>query len=309
MPTVKQQQPSDNPSSKQISEIIKYLIIIGGEKGGVGKSFLTRYLLSFLIRESAESEIVCYDADPSVDDVYQLFSDKPWMEKAFFTLDKYRVQEGSIIVSKIKPMVIVNLPSNIRKNFDNFCEQNKLFEEELQQETYETCYFFFVSDGSYQSVKLFVEHLERYKDKPFLKTVLFLNAGQNGNSYDFSYLGNKNDFDVLSNLANQIKTYKVPVLTIPELPPLIRFKVDALLSEKGLKFHQLITKGESELITLERLHFQGHLTKFDNLFKELFEFKKTQENNREIINLEKIKYDDLVKNQETLRNQERLFVA
>ncbi len=307
MPNVK--QPSENPSSTQINEIIKYLIIIGGEKGGVGKSFLTRYFLSFLIRESAESEIACYDADPSVDDVYQLFSDKPWMNKAFFTLDKYRVREGSIIFSQAKPIVIVNLPSNIRKNFDNFCEQNKIFEEELQEETYETCYFFFVSDGSFQSIKLFVEHLERYKDKPFLKTVLFLNAGQNGNSYDFSYLGNQNDFEVLSNLANKIKTYKVPVLTIPELPPLIRFKVDALLSEKGLKFHQLISKGESELITLERLHFQAHLTKFDGLFGELFEFEKTQENNQEIIKLKGIKYEKLVKSQESQRNQEKLFMA
>jgi hypothetical protein len=298
-----------NPSSTSIQEIIKNLIIIGGEKGGVGKSFLTRYLLSFFIRESAESEIACYDADPSVDDVYQLFSDKPWMEKAFFTLDKYRVQEGSIIVSKIKPIVIVNLPSNIRKNFDNFCEQNKIFEEELQQETYETCYFFFVSDGSFQSIKLFVEHLERYKNKPFLKTVLFLNAGQNGNSYDFSYLGNKNDFEVLANLGSKIKDYKIPVLTIPELPPLIRFKVDALLSEKGIKFHQLITKEESQLITLERLHFQTHLTKFDHLFKQLFEFDETQKNNQKISKYKAIKYDQLVKSQESSRNQGKLFTA
>ncbi|MGB5594000.1 MAG: hypothetical protein WBM32_04135 [Crocosphaera sp.] len=302
-------QPSGNSLSTPNNEIIKNLIIIGGEKGGVGKSFLTRYLLSFFIRELAESEIACYDADPSVDDVYQLFSDKPWMEKAFFTLDKYRVQEGSIIVSKIKPIVIVNLPSNIRKNFDNFCEQNKIFEEELQQETYETCYFFFVSDGSFQSIKLFVEHLERYKDKPFLKTVLFLNAGQNGNSYDFSYLGNKNDFEVLANLGSKIKDYKIPVLTIPELPPLIRFKVDALLSEKGIKFHQLITKEESQLITLERLHFQTHLTKFDHLFKQLFEFDETQKNNQKISKYKVIKYDQLVKSQESSRNQGKLFTA
>ncbi len=301
--------PTEPNNLPPIVALIKYLIIIGGEKGGVGKSFLARYLLCFFITILAEEEIACYDADPSVDDVYQIFSDKDWMKKAVFSPDKFRVKEGSKVFEETKPIVVINSPSNIKKDFNNFCEDNGIFEEDLQEEMYEKCYFFFVSDGSYQSVKLFVEHLERYKDKAFIKTILFLNSGQNGNSNDFSYLGIKDDFEVLSNLAQKIKQYKVPVLIINELPPLVRFKVDGLLSERNLKFSELMTRGQTELVTLERSHFKRHLAKFEALFKQLFEFEEQEKNGKKAVKIKKIKYDELVKKQEYKRNQDKLFVA
>lgn len=299
-----------NNDLSSLIALIKYLIIIGGEKGGVGKSFLARYLLCFFIEKLAESDIVCYDADPSVDDVYQIFSDKPWMKKAAFSADKFRVKEGSIVFEEDKPIVVINLPSNINKDFNNFCEVNGIFEEELQQEMYENCYFFFVSDGSYQSIRLFVDHLEKYKDKTFIKTLLFLNPGINGHSRDFSYLGlEKDDFQVLRDLGEKIKQYQVPVLMIPELPPLARFKIEGLLAEKNFKFSDLITRGQTELVILERSHLRKHLNNCDALFEEIFEFEEYEEHGQKKIKFKRIKYDELVKKQESLRNQEKLFVA
>lgn len=113
-----------------VRETIKNLIIIGGEKGGVGKSFFTRYLLAHIVSQKGEKEIICYDADPSVDDVYQIFKGQDWMRKAHLSEDKFKKEEAYKIFENKKPTVIVNLPSNIARNFDDFCEKNSLFDEE-----------------------------------------------------------------------------------------------------------------------------------------------------------------------------------
>lgn len=286
------------------NNIIKNLLIIGGEKGGVGKSFFTRYLLAHIVAQKGEKEIVCYDADPSVDDVYQIFSRKDWMKKAYLSDNKLQVNEAYKIFKDKKPTVIVNLPSNIRRNFHNFCEENGLFDQETQKEIYETCYYFFISDGSFQSIKLLSEHLDKYQNKEFIKTILILNAGQNGNSYDFSYLNNEEG--TLGILKEQLEKSKNPVLIFPELSPALRFNVDALMCEESIEFNELITNPE-HLDTLRRMNFRKYMKNLDTFFHSIIKWKDNSENPQGDHQIESIKYQELVNSQEKRRKENQLF--
>ncbi len=254
-------------SNISASTPIKNLIILGGEKDGVGTNFVTCNLIGYFIRKGWLDKMTVFDANPSVDEVYQVFSTQPWMKKAVFSSDKFRAKQGTIVFEENKPIVVITLPSNINKEFNNFCENHGIFEERLQQEIYETCYFFFVSDGSCQSIKLFQEHLEQYKDKLFIKTILLLNQQTNGYSETFDYLGNLNS-SLSINLIKEINEYQIPLLIIPELCPDIKLIVDSLLINKRINFEEIITS--NKLDKNDRQSYEFYLQKMDNLFNNLF---------------------------------------
>ncbi|EAZ88152.1 hypothetical protein [Crocosphaera chwakensis] len=269
MTTLQENAKTESNTSKGTSTPIKNLIIVGGEKGGTGKSYLTRHLIGFCLRKQWEDKITVFDADPSVDDVYQAYEKYPWMKKVEFSDSKYKLADPFDIYDKSenKFLVIVNLPSNIQKNFNNFFETFGLFKKEIQEKVYETAYYLFVSDGSYQSIKLFREHLQRYKDKPFIKTIFILNEGQNGQSESFKYLETI-DSESSKGLIKEINDLKIPVLVIPELAPNLRYKIDELVSEQKTSFDEIV-KG-NQLSLLWSSHYQQYLEKINNLFGELF---------------------------------------
>nr|ADN18090.1 hypothetical protein Cyan7822_6290 [Gloeothece verrucosa PCC 7822] len=259
----------NNSGNISQEEKIQNLVIIGGEKGGTGKSYVCKHLIAYLIRHSTEEDkwlnrITVYDADPSVDDVYQIYQNYPWMLKLEFTDNKYRISESlEILESNIKPLVIINLPSNVQKNFDNAFEQFGLFQEEIQHKFYETTYFFFISDGSFQSTKLFLEHLKRYQGKNFIKTVLILNEGQNGQSDSFKYLESV-DSKQAKSFLEEINRNKIPVLTFPELSPALRYQLEDSLSQ-GESFDNLINGGD-KLTVLKRSNLNQYIKKIDLVF-------------------------------------------
>ncbi len=286
MPTIQQNPPTESETST--STPIKNLIIIGGEKGGVGKSYLSRHLIGFCLRKQWENKITIFDADPSVDDVYQAYEKYPWMKKVEFSENKYKLASPFDIYDKSenKDLVVVNLPSNIQKNFNNFFETFGLFKQEIQKKIYETAYYLFVSDGCYQSIKLFREHLQRYKEQPFIKTILILNEGQNGQSESFKYLETINS-ESSQGLIKDINDFKIPILLIPELAPNLRYKIDELVSQEKMSFDEIV-KG-NQLTVLWNSHYQQYLEKINNLFSLLF--KQSGE----------IKYQDLQNNQSKQR--------
>ena len=65
--------------SNQSVNPIENLLIVGGEKGGVGKSKATTNLIGYITRKKWEDKITVFDADPSIDDVYQVYQNEDWM--------------------------------------------------------------------------------------------------------------------------------------------------------------------------------------------------------------------------------------
>lgn len=266
--------PDDNPAQEQGGNPpqppIKILAIVGGEKGGVGKSYFTRHAIGFCLRKNWSDQITVFDADPSVDDVYQVYQNHPWMKKVEFSDNKYRITNAFDIYEKSeeKPLVFVNLPSNVQRDFNNFFETFGLFKKEIQEKIYETAYYFFVSDGSYQSIKLFREHLQRYKDRKFIKTILVLNEGQNGQSDSFRYLESL-DSQSSKDFLKEVNEFKIPVLTIPELSPALRYKVDEWLTSGEVNFDDIINGNRLNIMWSS--HYQQYLDKIDDLFNNLFE--------------------------------------
>lgn len=293
MSQIHEHNPDNNQGETPSQVPIKNLIIIGGEKGGTGKSHVSRYLIGFFLRKQWGEQITVFDADPSVDDVYQVYQKSPWMKKIEFSDNKYKVADSFDIYQKSdnKPLVVVNLPSNIQKNFNNFFETFGLFEKEIQQQVYETAYYLFVSDGSYQSIKLFREHLQRYKNQSFIKTVLILNEGQNGQSESFSYLETI-ESESSKGFIREVNEFKIPILLMPELIPSLRYIIDKLLIEQGMSFEEIV-RG-NQLNILWSSHYQKYLGKIDSLFNDLFESP------------EKVKYQSLQQKQAKERSDTSL---
>jgi hypothetical protein len=167
-----------------------------------------------------------------------------------------------------KPLVIINLPSNIQRNFENFFESFGLFKKEIQEKIYETAYYFFVSDGSYQSLKLFREHISRYKERKFIKTILVLNEGQNGQSDSFNYLESL-DLESSKAFIKDVNEFKIPVLTIPELSPALRYTIDEWLTSGEISFEDIVNG--NRLNVLWSSHFSQYLDQINAVFDSLFE--------------------------------------
>ena len=273
--------------SNQSVNPIENLLIVGGEKGGVGKSKATTNLIGYITRKKWEDKITVFDADPSIDDVYQVYQNKDWMKKVEFSDNKYKMDSPFDIYeeSENKELVIVNLPSNVQKNFENFFETFGLFEAEIRQKIYKTAYYLFVSDGSHQSIKLFRRHLQKYKNKPFIKTILMLNEGQNGQSESFSYLETIN-LESCRGFIKDVNEFKIPVLILPELHSRLRYYIDELLTENQVSFEEIMN-GE-QLNILLRATYQKYILKIDKVFDELF--SKTGEINYQSLEQKQAKH-------------------
>ncbi len=263
------QQGNTQQGSNQPIEPIENLLIIGGEKGGVGKSYTTNNLIGTIIRRKWENKITVFDADPSIDDVYQVYQKKDWMKKIEFSDNKYRMDSpfDIYVESKNKELVIVNLPSNVQKNFENFFETFGLFEPDIREKIYKTAYYLFVSDGSHQSIKLFRRHLQKYKNKPFIKTILMLNEGQNGQSESFSYLETIN-LESCRGFIKDVNDFKIPVLILPEMYSRLRYYIDELFSENQVSYEEIINGNHLNMLLCAT--YKQYISKVDKVFDQLF---------------------------------------
>ncbi|MGK7945692.1 MAG: hypothetical protein AB4058_14610, partial [Microcystaceae cyanobacterium] len=181
--------------------------------------------------------------------------------------------------------------SNVEKNFENFCEKVGMFNEKTQSELYQTAYFFFLSDGGYESIKLFNEHINRYREHKYLKTVLVLNEGLNGSSKSFDYLNA--DSEATNQLRKNIVQGKIPLILFPEMSPSLKFTVARLMAQGNVTLEEIVT-AESSFTKVKESMLQTYLDKIDQLFNQIFESPYV------------IKYEALIKQQKDQRKEDSL---
>lgn len=275
----KEEESKPDPNSNESKNSI---YIIGGEKGGVGKSFICRCLIEYFIKKGWENSFTLIDADPTIDDVSSIFSSIS--QKVIFSDDKFQFDNPRLIFSEAElKAVVVNLPSNVCRQFDAWINGSGMLEPEVREEFGEIIYFF-VSDGCYRSAKQFVEQVETYSAER-IRHVLVLNPGRLTQASNFTYL--EEDEDKL--LTNAIKKHNVPVMLAPELASNLQYDSD----KNNLTYEQL----QDKQTNLYQKHKVKTFLKNVNLFfDQIFASDINQPNG----------LDNLIKEQKTNREKLKL---
>jgi hypothetical protein len=176
--------------------------LIGGEKGGVGKTFVSRCLLAYFTLQDWDFDLI--EADNSTGDVASIHP------ATHITLSDHpqRYAEPDIIFSKaIEKPVIVNLPSNTQGVLNRWIKQVNLLTLAQQYEI--SLLHWFVTDGCYASIQLLQESLaDLHHQIPHL---LIRNRGRL-NGIDFSYLEQDAGYQEALTAPNLVDIFDFPVL-------------------------------------------------------------------------------------------------
>lgn len=248
---------SDTPVSENLQGMNNQeshsIYIVGGEKGGIGKSFFCRIMVEYFIRKGWGEAVALIDADPTIDDVSSVFETQ--CQRIIFSDSKYQQEEPSLIFKTAKNhTVVVNLPSNISRQFDHWMLTNGVLEESAKQ-NYGAIYYFFLSDGCFRSVNHFIKQVEKYKEK--LPHILVLNPGRLTCSGTFHYLENYKP------LMKVIKENRIPILMCPELPTDLQFFCD----ENQVQYEEALMLQE---FFLDKQRISSFLSRIDEFFNGLF---------------------------------------
>ncbi len=232
---------AENNSNESQSKTKNSIFFIGGEKGGVGKSFMARSLVDYFIRRGWKESFYLVEGDPTMKDVANIFPDN--YEKVRFSDSKYAWSEPDIIIERIEEKTaVVNLASNVMQQFDSWIERERILS--LKKKYCQDIVYFFVSDGCWNSMQLFLRQLKNYDTKEFTHC-LVLNTGRLTNSGDFSYLS-----QLCPELINALKKHHVPTIYLPELSATAQFICDRTNMSYGSLKNAKKEKLEEELVQL-----------------------------------------------------------
>ncbi len=175
--------------------------LIDGEKGGVGKSFVARTMIQYCL--DRDLPFIPVETDRSNPDVSRAYKDI--CQYAVLSEDEKQADKADRIfeMAMDKP-VIVSLPSQVHRAMKAWIDRNQLFQ--LGQEYDVSFCKWFVCNGEYDVVQLFLASLNCYKDQ--MTHILVRNFGL---CDDWSAI------EADSSVQKLIKKYKVKVIDFPKL--------------------------------------------------------------------------------------------
>lgn len=246
--------------------------LVGGRKGGVGKTFLSRHLAEHLTNQKQEFSLV--EADIVIGDVGKVYGGyaKGKLTSAHtisLSDDPKKYSEPDIIFEQAveKKCVLVNLPAETNDALARWMTSVNLLE--LCNTANIRVYHWFVTDGCYSSIRLLAESLKMLDGQ--LPHILIRNEGRlNGPSFD--YLEREEMYQEIMKAANLISVHDFPVLGSAEQFYLdkkeltYRDGVDTAREGLGLISAQRIkTFAEQSSIVLEQI-FNVDLPEFETLY-------------------------------------------
>ena len=282
--SIKTNVPLEN---KKVIKTKNSIYFIGGEKGGVGKSFFARCLIDYFVFKGWQDKFLLTEGDPTINDVGCIFKDNS--QEARFSDDERAWHEPNIIIDRIKEKTaVVNLPSNVMDRFNSWMDRLEILH--LKEKYCQEIGYFFVSDGCWRSMQLFMRQLKLYDTNKF-PHVLVLNGGRVTGSKSFEYLEK-----ICPGSIKLLKNKEVPLLYIPKLDARVQFVCDRTnLSYTDLKnlseqeeelkkrFEEVIGKDEfSELLNFDEREklLDNMITRVTNISgQQMFYYfvKKNQE--------------------------------
>lgn len=207
--------------------------LIDGEKGGVGKSFVARTMIQYSL--DRDLPFVAVETDRSNPDVSRVYKDM--CQFAIFSEDEKQAdQADSIFDMAINQPVIVSLPSQVNLAVTDWIEHNQLFE--LGDEHGVSFCKWFISNGEYDSVRLFQSSLKHYGHS--ITHILVRNFGLCDEWFQL-------DEDEL--LQKLITKYQVKVIDFPKLAHRERY----LINQHQLRFDDARVSNELTILGKQRV--------------------------------------------------------
>ncbi len=233
--------------------------LIGGEKGGVGKSFFSMSLLHFLSISSVPYVLV--DADPNNPDVVAIYDGIKGINFKVEDDETALMSRSMAEVDRIydlakDQLVVVNLPANVQKPLTYWIELNGLLHPTLIQKTGVSLVHWFLSNGSYNSVSLFLESVNHFNGQ--LRHVFVRNYGL---CTDWSGLEKRAEFKEAAD------KYKFPDLVFPGLKAMERDYLEA----NRIPFAQSLKDSLMPVLSQQRLIKFLRQTMENIVLSELFD--------------------------------------
>jgi hypothetical protein len=208
--------------------------LIDGEKGGVGKSLFARVMVQYAIDKKLEHTLV--DSDTTNQDVKRFYD---YAVDAEFSEAVNKGDRAEIIFELArKTPVIVNLPANIFPRVNNWISRGKLLEV-ADKYGVDICKWF-VCDGGFESIELFYQSINLYKDK-----MLHVFVRNLGKTDDWSFL---NDDTTYKDITNKFKN-TLKIIDFPLLYPGDRYFLDS----KKLRFDASEIEETMPIMSQQRL--------------------------------------------------------
>jgi hypothetical protein len=207
--------------------------LIDGEKGGVGKSFMARTMIQYGL--DRELSFLAVETDRSNPDVSRVYGDL--CKFAVFSEDEKQADKADrIFEMAMEKSVIVSLPSQVNRAVTTWIDHNQLLQ--LGAEHGISFCKWFVSNGDYDSVRLFQSSLKHYEQQ--MTHILVRNFGL---CDDWSQV---DDDELLQKL---IKKYEVKVVDFPRLGHRERY----LLNQHQLRFDDATKSNNLTILGKQRI--------------------------------------------------------
>ena len=224
------------------------LHFFGGEKGGVGKSFVARTAVQYHL--DRKKDFALFDADRSTADVKRTYQSVGCGDAIFSESEKYEDEANSIYLEAEKKTTLVNLPPNIMTSLQHWFNNNKILE--MAEKDGVGITHWFVCSGEPTSVRLLGKYLSYFQGK--INHILVKNL-MPGNDWEIL---EEDDF-----IQQKITDYAIKVVDFPEfLPTNTLYRI----SQKGLTFGE--AKEDREFNPLYRNQIKTFLDEayqaFDN---------------------------------------------
>ncbi|MDJ0536731.1 MAG: mobilization protein [Xenococcaceae cyanobacterium MO_207.B15] len=220
--------------------------LIDGEKGGVGKSFVARTMIQYCL--DRDLPMIAVETDRSNPDVAGVYKDI--CQYAVLTEDEKQADKADrIFEMAIDKPVIVSLPSQVHRAMKAWIDRNQLLS--LGSEYGVSFCKWFVCNGEYDSIKLFISSLNCYENK--MPHILVRNLG---------LCDEWEQVEEDESVQKLIKKYKVIVIDFPKLG----YKERYLINQKRFKFDEAIKSKEFGVLGRQRIvsFLKAAYTAFDS---------------------------------------------
>lgn len=176
------------------------LHFFGGEKGGVGKSFVTRTAIQYHLDRAVDFAL--FDADDGTGDVKRIY---PECHEIIFSKNEAEARKAdSVYYAAENKTTLVNLPPQVMIPLWAWFEKNGI--SDLVREKRVEITHWFVCSGEFDSIRLLDKYLSHFKGT--IDHVLVKNPRYGD---DWSYLDKNED------IQQKIRDYNVKVLNFPKL--------------------------------------------------------------------------------------------
>ena len=142
--------------------------LVDGEKGGIGKSLFCKCLNHYF--ESHKIDYILIDADPNNPDVAEVYDGITNIhfkasDEATAMNSKSSAKVDQIFEMAFANPVLVNLPANIHQQVAYWILDNNLLDGEIVTKAEVKICKWFLSNGSYNSINLFLNSLNTFEGK------------------------------------------------------------------------------------------------------------------------------------------------